>query len=124
MNLFQHFIKDRLYCDHLQSDPHLAACYTISLIGRSLIDLISTILPHLAVEFYSYHPALKNSSDQVLKRRFTEILEDIEKSEEKFTMSEKELDEVMECVLKIRSKIAELAEGTNSKGVLSKRVSI
>lgn len=79
--------------------------YTISLVGRSIIDTISPILPHLATELYLHHPILKHQPDMALKRSFSDIWDDFAKAETKFSLTREELDELMNLVFKIRAEL-------------------
>ncbi|KAK6631671.1 hypothetical protein RUM43_013735 [Polyplax serrata] len=49
-------IKDRLYCDELDSTSRKACIYTINCILRTLTHIIAPILPHLVEEIYLHHP--------------------------------------------------------------------
>nr|XP_024214444.1 isoleucine--tRNA ligase, mitochondrial isoform X2 [Halyomorpha halys] len=55
-SLYCHHIKDRLYCDALDSPGRRAAQYILNQILHSLLFSFSPILPVLAEEVYQYHP--------------------------------------------------------------------
>lgn len=80
----------------------MAACFTLNLIGRSLIGLITPLLPHLAVEFYSHHPKYQNAPNEAIRTPFKQLQID-----NKFIGDIRHIEDIMEIVLKIRSIISE-----------------
>lgn len=72
-------------------------------IGRSLIGLITPILPHLAVEFYSHHPEHQNAPNESIRTPFEQL-----KIDSKFIGEDlRNLEYLMRIVLKTRSIIAD-----------------
>lgn len=71
--VYCHLIKDRLYCDEVESPTRLAAmevaCEILIVLARS----IAPIVPHLAEEVWLYHPENlgKQFSEKVNKDTFS-----------------------------------------------------
>lgn len=112
-----------MYCDLPASKSLLSARFTVFLVGRSLIDTIAVVLPHLAVEFYSNHPILKHEPSVALKRSFDEVLLDLQSAQDAhFTLNETELDEITKAVERIRSILGQQIEASHGEIVILKKV--
>uniref|UniRef100_A0AC34RQM2 Isoleucine--tRNA ligase n=1 Tax=Panagrolaimus sp. JU765 TaxID=591449 RepID=A0AC34RQM2_9BILA len=99
-SIYVNSVRDRLYCDGLDSDTRKSAVYTIDLIGRKLATLIGQLLPHLAVEYCSHHPLLKNRPDEVLKGT---IVQEIDVEE----LVDENMETSFQLLLKIRKQVME-----------------
>ncbi|CAK5078955.1 unnamed protein product [Meloidogyne enterolobii] len=49
-------VRDRLYCEPINSTSHQSVLFTLNKLGYTLVQLIAPILPHLTAEFFTYHP--------------------------------------------------------------------
>uniref|UniRef100_A0A0N5A4X4 isoleucine--tRNA ligase n=1 Tax=Parastrongyloides trichosuri TaxID=131310 RepID=A0A0N5A4X4_PARTI len=66
-------VRDRIYCDQVNSPSHNAAIYTLDKVGTSLCHSISPILPHLSTEFFMHHPLFKMSPEVSLRTEFNKL---------------------------------------------------
>ncbi|KAE9552309.1 hypothetical protein FO519_004495 [Halicephalobus sp. NKZ332] len=112
-SIFINSVRDRLYCDPLESKSRNAAIFTIDFVGRQMANLIAPILPHLATEYCLHHPLLKNRADEVHKGKICEELETY--------LPKNENDEsVFEFLLKVRKQLLERIKSMDlsKKGLL------
>lgn len=90
---------------------HNSARFTLDQIGRALVGIITPILPHLAVEFYSHHPKFQHNPKEAIRKAFKQIQID-----QKFIGTNLHIiEDLMEIVLQIRSKIFDKQRLVNGK---------
>ncbi|XP_060838287.1 isoleucine--tRNA ligase, mitochondrial [Rhopalosiphum padi] len=102
--LYVHHIKDRLYCDSIESDDRLACTATLQAILETLLKNIAPILPHLAEEAFSYYP-LRNTT--FFKSSITNVHQIVIPDSEQVIST-------MENALMVKNKLSNLLQGKNS----------
>ncbi|XP_060879352.1 isoleucine--tRNA ligase, mitochondrial [Metopolophium dirhodum] len=103
--LYVHHIKDRLYCDPMESDDRLACTATLQAILETLLKHIAPILPHLAEEAFSYYP---------LKRNTTFFKSSIMNLNQIVIPDSEQVTSIMENALMVKNKVSNLLQGKNS----------
>uniref|UniRef100_A0A914R019 Isoleucyl-tRNA synthetase n=1 Tax=Panagrolaimus davidi TaxID=227884 RepID=A0A914R019_9BILA len=99
-SIYVNCVRDRLYCDPMDSDSRLSALYTIDSIGRKLTDILSPILPHLATEYCIHHPLLKDQAHKAIRQQLSHEIPLFDDQNEK---------EILTLILNLRSSILEKA---------------
>lgn len=104
------FVKDRLYCGCKQ-DRHYAQ-ETLATVGLKLIACIAPIMPHLATEFFMFHPCVDDPA-VALRECHVHLHSKAENADSEFLG----LVDLVDC---IRSDLRKLSEGddTNKFGVI------
>ncbi|XP_050428202.1 isoleucine--tRNA ligase, mitochondrial isoform X2 [Adelges cooleyi] len=102
--LYIHLIKDRLYCNPIESDERLACTTTLQAIFEMLLKHVAPILPHLAEEAYAVYP-LKRST-YFKSSKFNIDLIEIHDSEQ--------VELIMNTVFTLKTEVTNLLKGKNS----------
>ncbi|XP_050536211.1 isoleucine--tRNA ligase, mitochondrial isoform X2 [Daktulosphaira vitifoliae] len=102
--LYIHHIKDRLYCNHINSSERLACVATIQATFETLLKHISPILPHLAEESYQFYPLKKSTYFKSPKLCINEV---------KISDSEN-VKNIIDNALIIKNDVTNVLKGLNS----------
>uniref|UniRef100_A0A183C260 isoleucine--tRNA ligase n=1 Tax=Globodera pallida TaxID=36090 RepID=A0A183C260_GLOPA len=65
-----YLVRDRLYCDPVNSVAHDAVLITLDVVGQVLVSAIAPILPHLATEYFAHHPTLRHQPAEAFRQAF------------------------------------------------------
>uniref|UniRef100_A0A915M0H9 Isoleucine--tRNA ligase n=1 Tax=Meloidogyne javanica TaxID=6303 RepID=A0A915M0H9_MELJA len=118
-------VRDRLYCEPINSTSHQSVLFTLNKLGYTLVRLIAPILPHLAAEFFTYHPQFNTNVASAFRGVF-DVEE--EKSQLNEAIGDKEdLYILMRIVQELRNEAVDLinkGEHPKLKTRLIKEVSI
>nr|CAD2122332.1 unnamed protein product [Meloidogyne enterolobii] len=118
-------VRDRLYCEPINSTSHQSVLFTLNKLGYTLVQLIAPILPHLAAEFFTYHPQFNTNVASAFRGVF-----DVEEDESQLNEAigdKEDLYILMRIVQELRNEAVDLinkGEHPKLKTRLIKEVSI
>ena len=116
----KNLVRDRLYCTRVGSEEHIRAQFTLDTIGCGLARLLAPLLPHLAAEFVSYHPRLK----QTLANCLEHLLAPPTPPPSRLFNGERDANALVEFTQRLRSLIATKMEAKGEKLDYQKMVRI
>uniref|UniRef100_A0A915M8F6 Isoleucine--tRNA ligase n=1 Tax=Meloidogyne javanica TaxID=6303 RepID=A0A915M8F6_MELJA len=99
-------VRDRLYCEPINSTSHQSVLFTLNKLGYTLVQLIAPILPHLAAEFFTYHPQFNTNVASAFRGVF-----DVEEEESRLNEAigeKEELYVLMRIVQELRNEAVDL----------------
>uniref|UniRef100_A0A915P5K1 isoleucine--tRNA ligase n=1 Tax=Meloidogyne floridensis TaxID=298350 RepID=A0A915P5K1_9BILA len=99
-------VRDRLYCEPINSASHQSVLFTLNKLGYTLVQLIAPILPHLAAEFFTYHPQFNTNVASAFRGVF-----DVEEEESRLNEAigeKEELYVLMRIVQELRNEAVDL----------------
>jgi isoleucyl-tRNA synthetase len=101
-------LRDRLYCEPPNSAAHDAALWTLDVVGRTLIQTIASIMPHLAVEFFTHHPTLSADPELAFRQCFDADGQPLKDTQvQRMIGNREQLQELMELLRLGKSQVAD-----------------
>ncbi|KAF7638238.1 hypothetical protein Mgra_00002210 [Meloidogyne graminicola] len=115
-------VRDRLYCEPINSISHQSAIFTLNKLGNTLIRLIAPILPHLTAEYFTYHPQFRDNVDLAFCDIF-DVKEDNNQLKE-IIGDKEELYTLMRIVQKLRLDTVDLINKGEHPKLSTRRIKI